>query len=125
MDSPNDLVLENFSGCLIVRVFGRSILDDKDSGFRAIGAAVQARSPKAVLVDLRGISGPITFMDRYQLGEAAGKHLPGLHLAALALPDQADEKRIGVLVARNRGAWVEALFIEEAAALAWLEKWTS
>ena len=125
MDAPNDTVFEDFSGCLIVRVFGRAIIEDKDTVFRSMAVAIRTRSPKAVLVDMRGIAGKLTFMDRFQLGEAAGKHLAGLHLAVLALPEQADEKQIGVLVARNRGARIEALFTEEAAAMAWLKKWTA
>ncbi len=122
MNSPTDLVFEDFSGCLIVRINGRSVIEDKEPVFRRIAETVQARSPKAVLVDMRGITGPITFMDRFKLGEYAGKYLAGFHLAALVRPDQADEKRIGVLVARNRGARVDALYTEEVDALAWLRK---
>lgn len=122
MNAPTDLIFEDFSGCLIVRINGRSIIDDKDTTFRAMAETAMARSPKAVLLDMRKIQGPISFMDRFQFGESAGKHLTGLHLAALALPEQADEKQIGVLVARNRGARVEALFTDETTALAWLER---
>ena len=122
MTPSTDLSFEDFFGCLIVRANGRSIVESKDTTFRIIADEAKARLPKAVLIDMRNIPGPITFMDRFQLGEFAGKHLAGFHLAALAHQEQTDEKRIGVLVARNRGARVESIFTDEAVALAWLKK---
>src|SRR5690242_14679508 len=107
MNSPPDLVFEDFSGSLIVRVGGRAMLDDKDATMRTIAEAIRARSPKAVLVDLRNLSGPLTFMDRYQIGAFAGKHLIGFHLSVLLHEEQTDKQRIGLLVARNRGARIE------------------
>lgn len=124
MNAPPDLVFEDFSGCLIVRISGRTLVDDKEATIRAIAKTVKARDPKAVLADMRNVPGPITFMDRYKIGELAGKHLIGFHLAVLAREEQTDQKRIGQLVAQNRGARLEAIFCDEALALAWLKQYT-
>lgn len=124
MNAPPDLVFEDFSGCVIVRVSGRAMIDDNGVTMLTIAENIRARSPKAVLVDLRNLSGPLTFMDRYQLGAFAGKHLIGFHLSVLAHEEQTDEQRIGLLVARNRGARIEAMFTDEASALSWLEQYT-
>ena len=124
MNTRPDLVFEDFSGCVIVRVSGRAMVDDKEATIRAIAGSLEARSPKAVLVDMRNIPGPLTFMDRYQLGELAGKLLTGFHLAVLAQEEQADPKRIGQVVAQNRGARLEAVFTKEESAMEWLKQYT-
>jgi len=124
MNTRPDLVFEDFSGCVIVRVGGRAMVDDKEATIRAIAETLEARSPKAVLVDTRNIPGPLTFMDRYQMGELAGKLLMGFHLAVLAQEEQADPKRIGQVVAQNRGARLEAVFTKEESAMEWLKQYT-
>ena len=101
------------------------MVDDKETTIRAIAETLQARSPKAVLVDMRNIPGSLTFMDRYQMGELAGKHLMGFHLAVLAQEEQADPKRIGQVVAQNRGARLEAVFTKEESAMKWLKQYTN
>jgi len=122
MSAPTDLVFEDFFGCLVVRVNGRAMIDDKESTMLRIAETARTRSPVAVLVDLRNISGPLTFMDRYQMGAFAGKHLIGLHLGVLVHEEQMDKQRIGLLVARNRGARIETMFTDEESALAWLKQ---
>jgi hypothetical protein len=90
--------------------------------FQALAAAIQTRSPRATLVDLRAVPGPITFMDRYQIGEHTGRYLSGVTVAALMNEEQTDKERIGQKVAMNRGARVE-VFIDPAQADAWLKKY--
>jgi len=121
MSTPPGLQFEYASGCLIVRATGREMIEHKEASIKAIANAIDAQSVKAVLVDMRGLLPPYSFMDRYQLGELTGKYLSGIPIAALALEEQTDKQRIGQLVAINRGARVE-VFIDEAAAYAWLKK---
>ena len=88
----------------------------------AIASVIAERPIKGALVDLREVPGPYTFMDRYQLGEVAGRHLAGTPIAVVMHEEQADPQRIGMLVARNRGANIE-VFTEESEARAWLQKY--
>jgi hypothetical protein len=83
---------------------------------------VKERPIKALLVDLRGVEGALSFMDRYQIGEMTARHLANVPLGALCREEQLDRQRIAKLVAVNRGAHVE-VFIDEGAAYAWLKKY--
>jgi hypothetical protein len=116
-----NLELEYRDDSLVIRVHGRGIIEKMPETFQAMADAIRARPVRATLIDLRDISGPITFLDRYQLGEMAGRYLPRILLAALMHKDQADRKHIGQLVALNRGANVE-IFTDQAKADAWLKK---
>jgi hypothetical protein len=121
MSTSTGLQFEYASGCLTVRATGRGMIEHKEASIKAIAKAIEAQPTKAVLVDMRGVLPPFSFMDRYQIGELTGKYLSGVPLAALALEEQTDKQRIGQLVAINRGARVE-VFIDETAAYAWLKK---
>lgn len=118
--SSADISFEPASNYLVVRAHSRFVLAEKDAACLAIAEAIAARPIKAALVDLRGVPGPYSFMDRFGLGEAAGRHLAGTPIAAVLTEEQADPERIGELAARNRGANV-AVFTDPAGAWAWLQ----
>ncbi len=120
--SNDDISFEPEAECLVIRVHTRCILTDKTAAFMAIAAELAARPIKAALIDLREVPGPFTFMDRYQVGEAAGRYLAGTPIAAVLTEEQVDPERIGRLVARNRGANIE-VFTELGAAQAWVQKY--
>ena len=123
MTAPPSLQFEFKAGGLTVRVNDRSFLEQKEASFTSIAASIQELNPRATLVDLWHLPGLATFMDRFELGEMAGRYLANLTLAVLVRPDQADPRRIGQLAARNRGAHVE-LFTDRIAAEAWLAEQT-
>ncbi len=110
------------SDCLKVRATNRYILEEKDAAARCIAAVIADRPVRVAMIDLRQVPPPYTFMDRVQLGEAAGRHLSGTPLAILLLEEQMDPDRIGKVVACNRGANVE-VFTVEAEAQAWAERY--
>jgi hypothetical protein len=118
--STPDISFERESNYLVVRAHTRYVLAEKDAACMTIAAAFAAQPIKAALVDLREVPGPYSFMDRFGLGEAAGRYLAGTPIAALLTDEQADPERIGQLAARNRGANVE-VFLDLAAARAWME----
>jgi hypothetical protein len=123
MNAPHGLQFERASGCLIVRMTGKgTITQKKETTFKALAEAVAQQPIKALLVDMRKADGPYTFMDRYQIGELAARYLADVPIGALLFESQTDPQRIGQLVAVNRGAKVE-IFIDEAAAFAWLKKY--
>ena len=86
---PVSLQLAYRDDCLIIRTHGRDILERMAETVRAIAAAIRARPVRATLIDLRDVPGPITFLDRYQLGEMAGRYLPRILIACLVLAEQA------------------------------------
>lgn len=122
MNNPHGVQSEYVSGCLIVRITGRDFITQKEATFKAVANAVSEQPIKALLVDLRGVVGSYSFMDRYQIGELTARHLADVPIAALCLEVQLDRQRIAQLVAVNRGADVE-VFIDETAAYAWLKKY--
>ena len=120
--SNTDIHFEHESDCLFVRAISRYFLIQKEEAIQAIVDALKARPVKAALVDLRGVPGPVTFTDRYRLGELTGRYLAGTPIAVVVFEEQADPERIGKLVARNRGANIE-VFTDLAEAQAWLKKY--
>lgn len=122
MSKSAELKFHHEAGCLIVTATGRYLLEHKEEATKAIAAAIKAHSAKAALVDMRGLKRPITFMDRYRIGEMAGRYLTSVPVIALATPQDIDPGKIGMVVANNRGAKVE-IFSDEAAAFACLKKY--
>ncbi len=120
MSEPVKLQLEYRDDCLVIRPQGRDILDRMAATMQAIADAIRAQPVRATLIDMVALPGPVSFLDRYQLGETAGRYLPRIRLAALINEVHADPKRIGQLVAQNRGAAIE-VFTDPAAADAWLK----
>lgn len=118
----SDLHFEHESGCLIVRTPGRYVVEHREEAVKSIAKAAKERPTRAVLIDMRGIQGPLKFSDRYQLGEMGGRYLNFLPVACLVLPEHTDPGRIGQLVANNRGANVER-FTDETDARAWLKQY--
>ena len=121
MSFIDDLHFDYKDGRLMVRATGRGMIEHKEESILAIAEAIDANPVKAALVDLRELVGPYTFMDRYQLGELAGRHLYKVPFAVIILEQQLDHQRIGQLVAVNRGAKM-LVFSDPVAAQEWLDK---
>ena len=122
MSKSPGLKFDYDSGCLIVTITGRYILEHKEEAFKSIAAAIKAKPVKAALIDMRGLQNPYGFMDRYKMGEYAGHYLTAVPIGCLGHEQQFDPGRIGKVVANNRGARVE-LFTDEAAGYAWLKQY--
>jgi len=120
--STTDFQFELVSHCLKIRAIGRHLLDQKEEAFRTMAAAIEDNAARVLLVDIREVPGPYTFMDYVGLGEHAGRYLCRVPVAVVALASQLDPDRIGKVVAQNRGANVE-VFTEPADAQGWLQKY--
>jgi len=120
--STAEFQFELVSHCLKIRAFGRHLVEQKEDAFRNMAAAIEDNSARSLLVDIREVPGPFTFMDYVGLGELAGRYLSRVPVAVLALESQLDPDRIGKVVAQNRGANVE-VFTELAEAEGWLQKY--
>ena len=121
MKAQPDLTYSIRPGCLLVLVRGRQIVENKSATIQAIAEEARKASVRAALLDTREVPGPVSFMDRFQLGALAGRYLSGVSIGVLARPDQADPQKIGQLVAKNRGVAVE-VFTDPAAAEAWIKQ---
>jgi hypothetical protein len=122
MSTSPELQFAQAAGCLLVTATGRYLVENKELAVKSMVVQVQASSAKAILIDLRGLTPPFSFMDRYQFGELIGTHLRHVPVSALTHRRFLDPGMIGRLVARNRGARVE-VFTDEAAAHAWLNQY--
>ena len=87
-----------------------------------MAAAIQDNDARSLLVDIREVPGPYTFMDYVGLGEHTGRYLSRVPVAVVALASQLDPDRIGKVVAQNRGANIE-VFTDPAEAQQWLQKY--
>ena len=120
MSEPVNLQLEYRDDCLVIWTHGRDILERMPATMQAIANAIRAKPVRATLLDVCAVPGNVTFLDRYQMGNMAGRHLPRVLLAVLMRAEQADPKRLGQLAAQNRGINV-AVFTDPAQAEAWLK----
>lgn len=124
MSSPDRLDHVCAGGCLRIHLHNADIFQKMDATVRAIAELIASTKARATLIDFRDVSAPTTFLERYELGEMAGRYLPGRLIAVLLRPDQADRNQIGKTVALNRGALVE-VFTESAPAEAWLQRYAA
>jgi hypothetical protein len=120
MDGSVQIPFEAKAGGLVVRFNNRDLVDRKPATFKAVADLIKAHQAKVVLVDMRGIPGEASFLDRYEMGEMSARHLPRVALAVLIRDDQADRGQIGIMVAANRGMRIE-IFTDAAAAEKWFE----
>lgn len=123
MSAANSLRCEFRRGAVVIHVLNRDILEKMETTTKAIAKLIRSHRAKAALIDLRDVPGEATFMDRYQLGQQAGHHLPRIPIAVLIHERLADPQRIGETVARNRGANIE-VFTDPAGAQAWFDRVT-
>jgi len=118
MSGVDSLHCEYRQGGIIIRALNRDILEKMEPTIQAIAHLIRTHGARAALIDLREVPGETTFMDRFGLGEQAGRHLPRIPLAVLIHEHMADPERIGKVVARNRGINVE-VFTAPPHAEAW------
>lgn len=121
MSSPESLEHVFEAGALTIRLRNTDILYKMEPTIARIAELIETRRPGATLIDFRDVPAPSSFIERYQLGELAGRYLANRLIAVLLRLDQADRQQIGKVVALNRGALIE-VFTEAAPAEAWLQK---
>ena len=124
MDGSVQIPFQAQSGGLIIRFNNRDLVERKPATFKALADLIKAHQAKVVLVDMRGIPGEASFLDRYELGEMTARHLPRVTLGVLSTEPQLDRGRIALVVATNRGMRIE-IFTDPAAADAWFAKNTT
>lgn len=72
-----------------------------------------------VLLDVRSMTGTVTYVDRYRAGYTAANTLMVIPAAVVGSEPLIDPNRLGEMVARNRGVNVK-VFTEYAEAEQWL-----
>jgi hypothetical protein len=98
------LQIETLPDYLIARFTGNGGAEEVWKEFEFIAEQCNLADRNKLLLDFTGAHGPISFADRYFLGENArafARH--GLKVVSLARADQVDPRKFGELVARNRG----------------------
>lgn len=118
MDGSVQIPFQARPGGLIIRLNNRDIVEKKAATFKAVADLIKSHQAGIALVDMRGIPGEASFLDRFEMGEMSARHLPRISLAVLIREDQVDRGQIGIMVAANRGMRIE-IFTDEAAAEAW------
>lgn len=105
-------------GFLEVRVSGPFTLPRfKELMLKAVVATKEKRL-KYMLLDVRGLEGTPSTLDRHELGRSGVENKVDFKVAALVTPEQAKDN-FASTVARNRGVNVQT-FTDRDKALAWL-----
>jgi hypothetical protein len=119
-DGRVDENLEIFerNGFLEVIVSGPFTLDRFKHHMLTAVKATKEKRLKCLLLDVRGLVGSPTTMDRHDLGRSGVENKVDFRVAALVTPEQAQDP-FASTVARNRGVNVQT-FTDRAKALEWL-----
>jgi hypothetical protein len=104
------------AGVLRIAALGAFALEPTKRLFDRVAADAQRYEAKRVLLDFRGVAGPITTMERFELGVYAAARITA-KIALVGLPETIDH--FGETVAINRGA-KGRVFTDESEALSWL-----
>lgn len=113
-----DLRLIERKGYLEALVSGPYSLDRFKSLMRTAAQATKEKKLKALLLDMRGLVGSPSTLDRHELGRSGVEHKVDFRVAALVTPEQSQDT-FASTVARNRGVNVRT-FTDRAKALEWL-----
>jgi hypothetical protein len=105
-------------GYLEARVSGPYSLDQFKLHMLTAVQATKERRVKCLLLDVRGLEGTPSTMDRHELGRSGVENKVDFRVAALITPEQARDN-FASTVARNRGVNVQT-FTDRAKALEWL-----
>ena len=118
---PAEAVLESGPDGLVARFRGTANAAWFKAQIAKVIAAVRATAPRSVLVDIRDLTLPLTDFDRYDLGVMAVSPGLALPIAMVGTTATVDPKRLGELVARNRGGNVR-VFTDYDEAREWLRQ---
>jgi hypothetical protein len=113
------LQIEQRSGYLGARLTGAGDVEEAGRRFEIIIEHCKRTKNKRLLVDIRGVEGGFSFLDKYYLVGKLG--LPASYLVKVATvntQEKIDPRRFGELVAHNRGLNLRAFTDYETA-----EKW--
>jgi hypothetical protein len=105
-------------GYLEARVSGPYSLDQFKIHMLTAVQATKERRVKCLLLDVRGLEGTPSTMDRHELGRSGVENKVDFRVAALITPEQARDN-FASTVARNRGVNVQT-FTDRAKAQEWL-----
>jgi hypothetical protein len=114
----DDLEIHERNGFLEVRVTGPFTLDRFKSQMLTAVTATKEKRLKCLLLDVRGLVGTPSTMDRHALGRSGVENKVDFRVAALVTEEQAQDA-FASTVARNRGVNVQT-FTDRAKALEWL-----
>jgi hypothetical protein len=117
VSSPDyEVTIVNDAGVLRIAALGTFAVEPTKRLFDRVARDARHCEAKRVLLDLRGVVGRITTMERFELGVYAAARIK-VKVALVGLPETIDH--FGETVAINRGA-KSRVFTDETEALSWL-----
>ena len=124
MNTPPVASFERKAGLLVVTVHGEFAPTWFESLIASLPDKISEYSARAVLVDVRLGTSDFSFLNRYHAGLVAANSRIKIPIALVGNDSFVDPKRIGELVARNRGVNVR-VYTDLAKATAWLDSFLS
>jgi hypothetical protein len=112
--------IEKRAEYLVAKFSGEANLQDIGQRFESLAVRCRKEKKHKLLIDVTAIKAAPTFSDRYRAGESAVVFAEfGIKIALVGLSELVDPRRLGELVAQNRGV-DGRVFIDLAAAEEWL-----
>ena len=115
---PFTIAIERSIGYVRFNVAGPPSLKNYFDLIELAAKDMEASGQKYGLVDLRGVTGRLSFTDQFFIGDVVGQKLANVTKIATLVPDD-PESYNSPKVARRKGVDVRT-FNDEAAAIAWL-----
>jgi hypothetical protein len=116
--------IEKRAEYLVAKFSGEANLQDIGQRFESLAVRCRKEKKHKLLIDVTAIKAAPTFSDRYRAGESAVVFAEfGIKIALVGLSELVDPRRLGELVAQNRGV-DGRVFIDLAAAEEWLTEKT-
>jgi hypothetical protein len=105
---------------LVANFSGEARLQEIGQRFEALAVGCRKEKKQRLLIDVTAMKAAPTFSDRYRAGESAVVFAEfGIKIAMVGVTELMDPRRLGELVAQNRGV-DGRVFTDLAAAEEWL-----
>jgi hypothetical protein len=112
--------IEKRAEYLMAKFSGGANLQEIGQRFEALAVRCRKEKKHKLLIDVTAINAAPTFSDRYRAGESAVVFAEfGIKIAMVGMTELMDPRRLGELVAQNRGV-DGRVFTDLAAAEEWL-----
>jgi hypothetical protein len=112
--------IEKRAEYLMAKFSGGANLQEIGQRFEALAVRCRKEKKHRLLIDVTAINAAPTFSDRYRAGESAVVFAEfGIKIAMVGMTELMDPRRLGELVAQNRGV-DGRVFTDLAAAEEWL-----
>lgn len=119
--TPPHLTIERDAEWIVATVRGAAEMVTAKALLQTIAGAAREPAVRGAFIDLLDFAVPMDDLDRFFMGSDLAQYWPPVPLAVVGRHPFVDPRRLGEIVARNRGINVR-VFTDRDDALAWLKR---